>query len=110
MRENLKIMQILILTAITFFLVFSSCKNDLTNRNDFVPSIVVDGRIENNDYPRVFLTRNIPYYVSIDSTDIIYLVLRQAKVTVSDSVNSEVLTLMYDKNLFPPFYYQGTEL
>ncbi|HEY4788185.1 MAG TPA: DUF4249 family protein, partial [Bacteroidales bacterium] len=57
-----------------------------------------------------FLTRNIPYYVNIDSTDIIYLVLRQAKVTVSDGTNSEILTLMYDENIFPPFYYQGTEL
>lgn len=99
--------------AITFFIMvvlFISCNKDLTGRNDFVPSIVVDGRIESNDYPRVFLTRNIPYYVNIDSSDIVYLVLRQAKVTVSDGVNSEILTLIYDKDLFPPFFYQGTEM
>lgn len=94
----------------SFLLLLVSCEEDITNRSDFVPAIVVDGRIENNGYPRVFLTRNIPYYVSIDSTDIGYLVIRQAKVTVSDGVNSEILTLMYDKKVFPPYYYQGTEL
>jgi hypothetical protein len=98
------------ITFLMLMLLFISCNKDLTDHNNFVPSIVVDGSIESNDYPRVFLTRNIPYYVSIDSSDIIYLVLRQAKVTVSDGENSETLTLMYDKDLFPPFYYQGTEM
>lgn len=98
------------LSMLLLTLGLTCCNEDLTNRDQFVPTIVVDGRIESNDYPRVFLTRNIPYYVCIDSADLIYLVLRQAKVTVSDGVNSEILTLMTDKTLFPPFYYQGTEL
>ena len=99
-----------ILVTSLLLVVLSSCENDITNRNEFVPSIVVDGRIESDDFPRVFLTRNIPYYVSVDSADIIYLVLRQAKVTVSNGEKSEILTVTYDKNLFPPFYYKGTEL
>ena len=109
MRKNLTTRQLYFLAIGFCFLMLGSCQEDLTNRNDFIPDIIVDGRIESNGYPRVFLTRNIPYYVNIDSTDIIYLVLRQAKVTVSDGVNSEILTLMYDKKIFPPYYYQGTE-
>jgi hypothetical protein len=77
---------------------------------EFTPAIVVDGSIENDNFPRVFLTRNIPTYIRIDSADFGKLVLRQAKITVSDGEQSEILTLKYDKGLFPPFYYEGNEL
>ncbi|NJK95821.1 MAG: hypothetical protein HC905_13735 [Bacteroidales bacterium] len=76
----------------------------------YEPSIIVDGTIELNDFPKVILTRNIPYYISIDSADMIYLVLRQAKVTVTDGEKTEILTLKYKKDVFPPFYYQGNEI
>jgi hypothetical protein len=94
--------------TIAFLLVLCACRQE--NISDFSPSIVVDGSIENGNFPRVFLTRNIPYYVKIDSADFQKLVIRQAKVTVSDGEQSEILTLKYDKHLFPPFYYQGNEL
>jgi len=70
----------------------------------------VDGSIEIDNFPLVFLTRNIPYYVKIDSADIGYLVVLEAKVTVSDSEQSEILTLKYDNHSFPPYYYEGNEL
>jgi len=107
--NEIKIKYIYLALVIGLFWL-ESCQDDITDRTDFDPSIVVDGRIESNNYPRVFLTRNIPYFVNIDSADIINLVLREAKVTVSDGVDSEILTLMYDKNLFPPYYYQGTDM
>ncbi len=89
----------------------SSCEKDNgLYRTDFVPAYIVDGHIEQFGYPRVILTRNISYYAAIDSSDIINLILRQAKVIVSDGVNSEILTLKYNKQVFPPYYYEGTDL
>jgi hypothetical protein len=100
---------IYILFSISIVFAAYSCQQE-NYVTDFTPSIVVDGRIESNGYPYVFLTHNIPYYVDIDSNQIEYLVLRQAKITVSDGESSEILTLKRDKKLFPPFYYQGNEL
>lgn len=87
------------------------CERENPKTDDgFQPGIVVEGHIEQGDYPLVYLTRNIPYYAKIDSADIVYLVIRQAKVEVSDGIQSEILTLMHDQQHFPPFYYRGTEL
>ena len=95
-----------VITAILLF----SCGNKIGYDAGFITSIVVEGKIELNDYPKVILTRNIPYYVEVDSADLLSLVLRQAKVTVSDGVKSEILTLRFKNDEFPPFYYEGNEL
>lgn len=90
-------------------ILFLSCQKE-ENLTGYTPSLVIDGRIESGGYPRVAITRNIPYYANIDSADMLKLVIRQAKVTVSDGTSSEILTLKYDENVFPPFYYEGNEL
>lgn len=87
-----------------------SCEDKTGYDSGFSSTIIVEGKIELNGYPKVILTRNIPYYVNVDSADLIYLVLRQAKVTVSDGEKSEILTLRYNNEEFPPFYYEGNEL
>lgn len=76
----------------------------------FTQELVVEGSIETGRFSRVFITRNIPYYVQLDSADFMYLMIRQASVFVSDGERQEALTLRYDENLFPPFYYQGTQI
>jgi hypothetical protein len=92
------------------WLFLNACTDEPDYYSDYSNTIVVEGSIEINGFPKVFLTRNIPYYVQLDSSDLIHLVLRQAKVTVSDGEQSEILTLKYNKNEFPPFYYQGNQL
>jgi len=94
-----------VLSVVTLF----SC-DEKTIETGFVPSIVVEGSIELNGFPKVILTRNIPYYVEVDSADLIYIILRQAKVTVSDGERSEILTLKFRKDEFPPFFYEGNEI
>jgi len=87
-----------------------SCKDQTSYEADYTSTIIVEGKIELNGYPKVILTKNIPYYAEVDSADLLSLVLRQAKVTVSDGEKSEILTLRFNKDEFPPFYYEGNEL
>lgn len=96
--------------ASLLILLLFNCSRDLSNSDEFKSLIVVEGHIDQGEYPIVYITRNIPYYANIDSADMLNLVLRQAKVVVSDEKQSEVLTLEFDQNHFPPFYYQGTEI
>jgi hypothetical protein len=90
-------------------ILFNACNNE-TDSSDFESTIIVEGEIESGNFPEVILTRNVPYYVQLDSTDFLYLVLRQAKITVSDGEKSEILTLKYSNNNFPPYYYKGNEI
>jgi hypothetical protein len=102
-------------TSLLFFLFvlifMAGCeeKPELSD-TEFLEALVVEGRIESGQFARVFITRNIPFYVHIDSADFPYLVIRQAKVEVSDGVQSEVLVLRYDKKIFPYHYYQGVKI
>lgn len=96
------------IALLTFVILITACQKD--NQNNYVtfqPSIIVEGSIEQGGYPLVYLTKNIPYYSNIDSSDFINIVIRQAKVVVSDGNNLEVLSLMYDQQHFPPYYYRG---
>lgn len=106
-RLKLKI-SCIVCAILTFFLY--ACENQPDYYSGYEPSIIVEGEIELNSYPKVIITRNIPYYVTVDSADLIYLILRQAKVTVSDGTNSEILTLQFNQEEFPPFYYSGNEI
>lgn len=72
--------------------------------------IVIDGWIENGQFARVLLTRNAPYFSSIDSSSIRSLVLTQAKVTLSDGENSETLILRKNTDYFPPYVFEGNEI
>jgi hypothetical protein len=80
---------------------------DLPDPDD---KIVIDGWIENGQYAKVLLTRNSPYFASIDSESIRSLVLTKAKVTVSDGDSSEILVLRKNENYFPPYIYEGNEI
>ncbi len=94
-----------ILITISLF----SCKKD-EKVNDFIPHFVVEGWIENDDYPRVILTHNLPFFTSLDSAQLANVIIRNAKVTVSDGIETEVLTAGRDDHYFPYFMYKGTSL
>lgn len=86
------------------------------NRDDYSSvligdsKIVVEGFIEEGDFPQVILMRSIPVDVDIDSAMVMSYVIRSAKVVVSDGINEEVLQLKSDKNRVPPYVYYGSEL
>jgi len=69
-------------------------------------SLVVEGWIENGEFPIVIVTKTLP--VSTESQNIKDLseyLVRWAKVTVSDGERSVVLTGLYDENYYPPYVY-----
>lgn len=76
----------------------------------YEPKLVIDGWIEENNFPRVILTTSSSYFDDIDSATVRGLVITTAKVTVTDGVNTEVLTLKKDEDYFPPYVYTGTEI
>lgn len=94
-----------------FLSVLLGCKKEEMNTLDeYVPKFAVEGWIEQDGYPHVILTHNIPFFTTLDSAQINEIVIRWAKVTVSDGVTSEILTARRDDNYFPPYIYRGYEL
>ena len=108
-----------IIYLILILLLFVSCQPDLDYKTSgYVQKIIVEGYINNDEFPKVYLTLNIPLSEKVDSTTILNNVIRFAKVTVSDSVNSnaigaktEILTSGWEteKRLYPPYKYFGTQ-
>ncbi len=74
------------------------------------PKVVVDGYIEEGNYPIVYLTYSSGYFEPVDSASLQELVLTTAKVEISDGEESEILTLFRNSEVYPPFYYRGTDI
>lgn len=93
------------------FMGLLSCEDSLeVDLQNYEGKLVVDGYIEDRQYPVVVLTRSAAYFSTIDSTSLRELVVSRAKVTVSDGEREEVLTLKRNDLFFPPYRYEGTEI
>src|SRR5690606_24305899 len=97
---------------IIFYTVFlSSCKKeDERDFSSYQPNFVVEGWIEEGGYPHVILTHNLPFFTKVDSAQLSEIVIRWAKVSVSDGTDTEILTSRKDDRYFPPFLYRGSQL
>lgn len=92
-----------------FCLFLFSCKEELETFN-YSPKLVVDGFIEEGQYPVVVLTKSASYFSTVDSLALRELVMSHARVVVSDGEQEEILTLRKNEGYFPPYIYQGTSL
>jgi len=94
-----------------FFLLLgvSGCTGE-EGMEDYRYRLVVEGWIEEGDVAYVLLSQNNPLVTTVDSTSIENMVIRWAKVTVSDGEKSEILRGRLDADYFPPFVYHGIEL
>ncbi len=95
----------------TLVFTFFSCSKEI--KIDYPKTekqLVVEGYIETGKYPIVFLTKSSPYFEKIDSANIAELIASVAKVSVICDGNEEVLTLRYNSNYFPSYYYEGTSI
>jgi len=100
-------------------LLFTSCQPDIDYTiSGYTQKIIVEGYIANDEYPKVYLTLNMPLSQKADTINILKNVIRYAKVTISDSINpnaigakTEILTSGWEseKRLFPPYKYFGTD-
>ncbi|MDR1738996.1 MAG: DUF4249 domain-containing protein [Candidatus Symbiothrix sp.] len=77
---------------------------------DYVPQIVVEGWIENGEYPQVMLSWSASFSESLDTIYLLKQVIRSAKVTVSDGEQTEVLALGVNSDYLPPYVYYGKNL
>jgi len=102
---------ILRISILGILLLFSACEFepefDVDPPDDM---IVVDGWIEHGKHARVLLTRNSPYFTTIDSASIRELVLSRATVSLTSGDQTEFLILRKDTSYFPPFYFAGNEI
>lgn len=91
-----------ILCLLTVTLV--ACDDDIFGNSQ--SQMVVDGWIEDGGFPIVIITQTLPITEDLVSVNNLgdYIV-KWAKVTVSDGVDSVVLTGKYDNNYFPPYIY-----
>lgn len=73
---------------------------------DTPQSLVVEGWIENGEFPIVIVTKTLPVSTEPRSVnDLSEYLVRWAKVTISDGERSVVLTGRYDENYYPPYVY-----
>lgn len=107
MNERYTLMRCLWLVFL-FFMVLSCTEEEGMEKYRY--RLVVEGWIEEGDVAYVILSQNNPLITTVDSTSIENMVVRWAKVTVSDGETSEILRGRIDGNYFPPFIYHGTEL
>lgn len=80
------------------------------NTKPFEPKFVVEGWVEDGQFPVVKLTHNLPVDAVLDSAQIEEIVIRWAKVEVQTDGESEILTLEKDDDIFPFYIYKGTAL
>lgn len=93
-----------------FFVMLACKKEPIKSLGEYSPKFVVESWIEQDDYAHVILTHNIPFFTTLDSAQLDEIVIRYAKVSVSDGERTEVLTAAKDANYFPSFIYRGSEL
>jgi hypothetical protein len=91
-----------------FIVTLSGCEKDIDVELPIVEhKVVVEGSIENDELPLVFLTRSIGYFEALDSADLINQLVLDAVVTVSDGVDTDTLELTFNPSIFPPIFYKG---
>ncbi|MPL99661.1 hypothetical protein SDC9_45881 [bioreactor metagenome] len=78
--------------------------------------LVVEGWIENGEYPVVIVSRNSSYFAPIDSSYLMdSLFITDALVIVSDGIQNDTLQLQFDfgalqNSAWPIIYYKGSKI
>jgi hypothetical protein len=98
------------LLGITLFACFNSCQKDIeVDLPVAEEKLVIEGAIDLTDYPMVFLTKNEPYFGSLDSAQLAGLLVTDAKVIVNNGTITDTLGLTFSPDYFPPIFFKGTK-
>ena len=99
---------LIVLIQISVFMQYSCQREDILTEQ-----VVVEGWIESGYGPIVILTKSIvvteEQYANGDSDDL-SVVLPLGKITVSDGLDTVVLTGRIDRNYYPPYVYSSDYL
>ncbi len=91
--------------------LFMACEKNITvSLPDSQPQIVVEGYIEDGQFPWVVVTKSDGFFNPIDSSSLQKLVISNALVTVSDGLQTDTLPLIIDPFRFPYLYYKALHL
>lgn len=97
------------LAALLLFL--SSCYSSIEESiGEYDAKLVVDGSIEVGEYAYVALTQSVPYLESVDEDVLARASELNAKVTLSDGEQAEVLVLRRNESAYPLFIYRSSEI
>lgn len=88
-------------------LLFSCLKTE-EQSTAFHKHLVVEGRIEEGRGAEVMLTLNKGFSESFTEEELLDIVVRWAKVSISDSENTEILTGRYNRDYPTRFLYTGS--
>lgn len=100
-----------LLAVITSLLFFSACERVVEfELNNVSPKLVVEGTIENNEPPVVYLSKSQAYFSSIDLNTLANSFVRNAEVYVSNGITTHKLK-EYTVPLGPGinFYYYSND-
>jgi hypothetical protein len=96
---------------IAFIAILFSCTKEITVD---VPlpeeKIVVEGWIEQGKPASVVITKNSPYFDTVNINTLIDMFVKDAKVTLSDGTNTEELVYTMNGFTWPLVYYKGNTI
>lgn len=72
--------------------------------------LVIEGAIEEGRLPWVFITMNSPYFSPVDSTVLVNMIIKNARVSVTDGITTDSLRLTLDPYTFPYLKYVGSTI
>ena len=81
----------LVSLAAIFFLIIGCEKNVVVDVPEAEEAIVVEGSIETNEHPVVYLSRTLPFFGVISTTDIIKNTISGATIVISDGTTTDTL-------------------
>lgn len=91
-------------------LLLCGCMKEPTQEPQFTERLVVEGRIESGHTAVVMLSLTHPFEEHLNTEQMSDMIVRWAKVTVSNSQQSEILTGRYDDNYPTKFIYTGSQI
>ena len=103
---------VFILSSFLILLIrlFSCTENPEIFAAAYEPKLVVEGRIENDEYAQVILTMSASFSHPLDTNYLYQNIIKSAKVSISDGENTEILVLGANNNYLPPYVYYGSNI
>lgn len=96
-----------IIYGLCLSLLLVACQEDFHDNHE---EIVVEGWIESGGFPVVLLTKTFVVELGKNVDGETSIVLPWGKVTVSDGIDSVILTGDYDERYFPPYAYSTSRM
>ena len=109
MKRTMALKYSVFISIVVLIMLQSGCEEP-TFETNYHSVIVVDGWIENGEFARVLLTRTTPFFTIVDSSSYLDLVETFASISVTNSRETEFLTLTTDNTLFPRHVYKTTSM